>query len=98
MPDGHEDVLKRTFNHAHKDGGVLKQPWEHGAAGFRLAINALFRLVVRNDAGWHRRELLGRTWRRDWVAPKIGAKNVGRNKTLVWLGTTLVSHHGLATD
>ena len=23
----------------------------------------------RNDAEWHRRELLGRTWRRDWAMP-----------------------------
>ena len=36
------------------------------AAASIWAIDALFGLVARNDAEWHRRELLGRTWRRDW--------------------------------
>ena len=30
-------------------------------------IDALFGLVARNDAEWYQRELLGRTWRRDWA-------------------------------
>ena len=45
------------------------------AAASIWAIDALFGLVARNDAEWHRRELLGRTWRRDWrmrdFAPKM---------------------------
>ena len=36
------------------------------AAASIWAIDALFGLVARNDAEWYRRELLGRSWRRDW--------------------------------
>ena len=36
------------------------------AAASIEVMDALFGLVVRNDAEWYRRELLGRSWRRDW--------------------------------
>ena len=36
------------------------------AAASIWPIDALFGLVARNDAEWDRRELLGRSWRRDW--------------------------------
>ena len=67
------------------------------AAASIWAIDALFGLVARNDAEWHRRELLGRSWRRDWAGPQIGAKNVGRNKTLVWHNPRFAprTRHGL---
>ena len=45
------------------------------AAASIRAIDALFGLVARNDAEWDRRELLGRTWRRDWAMRKFQEKN-----------------------
>ena len=36
------------------------------AAASIWAIDALFGLVARNDAECYKRELLGRSWRRDW--------------------------------
>ena len=37
------------------------------AAASIKVMDALFGLVARNDAEWTKRELLGRTWRRDWA-------------------------------
>ena len=36
------------------------------AAASTKVMDALFGLIARNDAEWDRRELLGRSWRRDW--------------------------------
>ena len=45
------------------------------AAASISAIDALFGLVARNDAEWYQRELLGRTWRRDWAMRKFRPQN-----------------------
>ena len=37
------------------------------AAASIKVMDALFGLAARNDAEWTKRELLGRTWRRDWA-------------------------------
>ena len=36
------------------------------AAASIQVMDALFGFLARNDAEWTKRELLGRTWRRDW--------------------------------
>ena len=36
------------------------------AAASIKVMDALFGFLARNDAEWTKRELLGRTWRRDW--------------------------------
>ena len=38
-------------------------------------MDALFGLVAQNDAERYRRELLGRTWHRDWGMRKFRPKN-----------------------
>ena len=45
------------------------------AAASIWAMDALFGFVARNDAEWHRRELLGRSWRRDWAMRQFRSKN-----------------------
>ena len=37
------------------------------AAASIKVMDALFGFLARNDAEWTKRELLGRTWRRDWA-------------------------------
>ena len=41
-------------------------------------MDALFGFLAQNDAEWTKRELLGRSWRRDWAMrkflPKIGIR------------------------
>ena len=37
-------------------------------------MDALFGFLVQNDAEWTKRELLGRTWRRDWAMRKFQEK------------------------
>ena len=37
------------------------------AAASIKVMDALFGFPARNDAEWTKRELLGRTWRRDWA-------------------------------
>ena len=53
------------------------------AAASIEVMDALFGFLARNDAECCKRELLGRSWRRDRGAPKNGAKILGREKTLV---------------
>ena len=53
------------------------------AAASIKVMDALFGFLARNDAECCKRELLGRTWRRDRGAPKNGAHILGREKTLV---------------
>ena len=52
------------------------------AAASIKVMDALFGFLARNDAKWTKRELLGRTWRRDWAMRKFRPKNAflrGRN-------------------
>ena len=37
-------------------------------------MDALFGFLARNDAEWTKRELLGRTWRRDWAMRQFRLK------------------------
>ena len=53
------------------------------AAASIKVMDALFGFLVRNDAERCKRELLGRSWRRDRGAPKNGAQILGREKTTV---------------
>ena len=53
------------------------------AAASIKVMDALFGFPARNDAECCKRELLGRSWRRDRAAPKNGAQILGREKTLV---------------
>ena len=46
------------------------------AAASIKVMDALFGLVARNDAECCKRELLGRSWRRDWAMRKFRPKNV----------------------
>ena len=46
-------------------------------------MDALFGFLARNDAECCKRELLGRSWRRDRGPPKNGPQILGREKTLV---------------
>ena len=45
------------------------------AAASIKVMDALFGLVAQNDAETYRRELLGRTWRRDWGMREFRPKN-----------------------
>ena len=45
------------------------------AAASIKVMDALFGFLARNDAEWTKRELLGRTWRRDWGMRKFRPKN-----------------------
>ena len=45
------------------------------AAASIKVMDALFGLVAKNDAELYRRELLGRTWRRDWGMREFRPKN-----------------------
>ena len=45
------------------------------AAASIKVMDALFGLVAQNDAKTYRRELLGRTWRRDWGMRELRPKN-----------------------
>ena len=45
------------------------------AAASIEVMDALFGLVAKNDAERYRRELLGRTWRRDWTMRQFRPKN-----------------------
>ena len=45
------------------------------AAASIKVMDALFGLVAQNDAERYRRELLGRTWRRDWGMREFRPKN-----------------------
>ena len=55
------------------------------AAASIWAIDAFFGLVARNDAECYKRELLGRSWRRDWAMRRCRPKNVffGERKKIV---------------
>ena len=44
------------------------------AAASIKVMDALFGFLARNDAEWTKRELLGRTWRRDWAMRQISTK------------------------
>ena len=44
------------------------------AAASIKVMDALFGFLARNDAEWTKRELLGRTWRRDWGMRQISTK------------------------
>ena len=44
------------------------------AAASIKVMDALFGFLARNDAEWTKRELLGRTWRRDWAMRKFQEK------------------------
>ena len=44
------------------------------AAASIKVMDALFGFLARNDAEWTKRELLGRTWRRDWAMCQISTK------------------------
>ena len=50
------------------------------AAASIKVMDALFGFPARNDAECCKRELLGRSWRRDRGAPKNGAQILGREK------------------
>ena len=45
------------------------------AAARVKVMDALFGFLARNDAEWTERELLGRSWRRDWGMRKFRPKN-----------------------
>ena len=45
------------------------------AAASIKVMDALFGLVAQNDAEQYRRELLGRTWRRDWAMREFRPQN-----------------------
>ena len=45
------------------------------AAASIKVMDALFGFLARNDAEWTKRELLGRTWRRDWAMRRFRPKN-----------------------
>ena len=44
------------------------------AAASIKVMDALFGFLARSDAEWTKRELLGRTWRRDWAMRKFQEK------------------------
>ena len=44
------------------------------AAASIKVMDALFGFLAQNDAEWTKRELLGRTWRRDWAMRKFQEK------------------------
>ena len=54
------------------------------AAASIKVMDALFGFLARNDAEWTKRELLGRTWRRDWAMRQFRPKNafLGDRKNL----------------
>ena len=58
------------------------------AAASIKVMDALFGLVAKNDAETYRRELLGRTWRRDWGMREFRPKNAflrDRKKIVDWM-------------
>ena len=44
------------------------------AAASIKVMDALFGFLAQNDAEWTKRELLGRTWRRDWAMRRFRPK------------------------
>ena len=58
------------------------------AAASIKVVDALFGLAARNDAECCRRELLGRSWRRDWGMRKSQPKNAfgGGPEKKMWIG------------
>ena len=55
------------------------------AAASIKVMDALFGLVAQNDAERYRRELLGRTWRRDWGMHEFRPKNTfWRTAKIYW--------------
>ena len=46
------------------------------AAASIKVMDALFGFLAQNDAEWTKRELLGRTWRRDWAMRRFHQKKV----------------------